>query len=64
MSKLSIVPFINTKGEERFQVLGSQGNTFLTANGHGYLSKQSAYRGIVYFCIQKKKYKNSNQNLK
>lgn len=64
MSRLTIVPFINTKGEERFQILSSKGNTFLNANGHGYLSKASAYRGLVFFCIHKKQNKSNNQKLK
>lgn len=52
--KLSISPFINIKGEERFQVLGSKGNTFLNVRGYGFISKKSAYNGLVFFSNQLK----------
>lgn len=53
-SKLKIVPFINPKGEQRFKVVGSQGNIFLDAFGHGYYSPQTAHNGISLFAKSKK----------
>lgn len=52
MAKLTIVPI---EGTDRFQVLGSKGNTFLNARGHGYKSKDSAYRGLLVFNHQCKR---------
>lgn len=47
--KLNIVPFVNKKGENRFKVVGSKGNTFLDAFGYGFYTKNSAYSGILLF---------------
>lgn len=56
--KLTIVPM---EGTDRFQVLGSKGNTFLNARGYGYKSKQSAYRGLVFFIHQCNSKKNEKK---
>jgi len=57
-SRLSIIPFINSKGEDRFKVVGLNGNTFIDAFGHGYHTNDSAYNGILMF-VKSKNYKKS-----
>ena len=61
---LTIQPFVNKHCQQRFRIVTHLGNTFLDANGHDYFTKQSAYRGLVFFCIHKKQNKSNNQKLK
>lgn len=58
---LKIVPFLNVNNEERFQVIAHTGTVFLCANGYGFKSKDSAYRGILAFAIQQKKKKTKHK---
>lgn len=61
---LTIQPFVNKHYQQRFRVVIHLGNTFLDANGHGYFTKQSAYRGMVFFFQQQKQKKLNTKNLK
>jgi hypothetical protein len=60
---LTIVPFTNKNGEERFKIVGSQGKTFLDAFGYGYYSKESAFRRIIMFAQKKKINQSITQKL-
>ena len=57
-----IIPFENHNGENRFEVVGSKGNTFSKAGyDSGFKSRFTAY---LYLSMYNKKRKNENKKRK
>lgn len=55
--RFKIVTFINFNNENRFKVIGCNGNTFLDCNGYGYKTSYSAFRYLCFFNSSRNKNK-------